>query len=396
MRYEILKRTWAEVNLDALKKNYEQIRACTNADAKLCCVIKADAYGHGAVRVGQEFEALGADFFGVSNLEEALQLRNAGIKIPILIFGYTPAECAETLAQEKIRQCVYSVEYAKCLSKEARKAGVTVLTHIKIDTGMNRIGFPFQEIDREDERGEILEALRLPNLNYEGIFTHFAVSDEGEMGTDFTMCQYECFSELIKFLNSQNISFDICHCANSAAILDYPQIHMNMVRAGIITYGLYPSGSVKNKPKLYPALALKSVVSHVKTIRKGDTVSYGRIFTAEQEMKIVTIPIGYADGYPRILGERRVEVLIHGKRCKIAGRVCMDQLMVDVTHIDNVKMGDSVTLIGRASGEEILADELAEHSDSINYEIVCDIGKRVPRIYLENGEIESIVNQVLP
>lgn len=393
----ILKRTWAEIDLDVLAEDYRAVRSCMNPKVKLCCVIKADAYGHGAVRIAEEFESLGADFFGVSNLEEALQLRLSGIRLPILIMGYTPPDEADRLAHNNISQCVFSLDYAKALSAQAVKNGVEIKVHIKIDTGMNRIGMSFENINRDiGTVDEVLAVCALPGLYKEGLFTHFAVADEGSAGMQFTMQQYSCFKELLESLQRQGVSFELTHCANSAGVLEYPLAHRDMVRAGIIIFGLYPSGDVKNRPGLRPVLSLKSVVSHVKTIHAGSTVSYGRAFTAAGDMQVATVPIGYADGYPRILGNRGAEVLLHGRRCKILGRVCMDQLMVDATGLENVKSGDIVTLIGRDGGETILADELAVHMESINYEVVCDIGKRVPRVYLKGGKVDSVTNQLLP
>lgn len=392
---EVLKRTWAEISLDALEHNYQTIKGQMTENTKLCCVIKADAYGHGAVRIAALFEACGADYFGVSNLEEALQLRLGGIKTPILIMGYTPAKDADILAKYNIAQCIYSSEYAAALSAHAVRHDVTVRVHIKIDTGMNRLGFDFQEGSDENAR-EIRKTCRLPGLDFEGIFTHFAVSDEGEGGREFTLYQFERFSHFLAELAQDGVTFRIRHCANSAAVLEYPETHMDMVRAGLILYGLYPSGKVKNRPLLLPALELKSVVSHVKTVHAGYTVSYGREYTAVADTHIATVPIGYADGYPRILGQRHAEVLIGGARCAITGRVCMDQLMADVSGMPGVKTGDAVTLIGTDGGEAILADELAAFQESINYEVVCDIGKRVPRVYLRHGKVESVTNQILP
>lgn len=396
MNNAILKRTWVEINLDALAENYRKIRGYVKPQTKLCCVVKADAYGHGAVQVGQELEKLGADYFGVSNLDEALQLRNAGIRIPILIFGYTPTDHAKTLAEENISQCVYSAEYANALSREAGKAGVRVKVHVKIDTGMNRLGFSYQNIDNEQGFLEILAACRLPNFICEGLFTHFAVADEGAEGYAFTQQQYSCYKELVEALGRAGIRFPVCHCANSAAVLDYPQIHMDMVRPGIILYGLYPSAKVRNRPVLNPVLSFKSVVSHVKMIAAGDTVSYGRIYQAASPRRVITLPVGYADGYPRILGERGAFVLVHGKRCPIIGRVCMDQLMADATELEQVQIGDIVTLIGRDGEEEILADAVGRMADSINYEVVCDIGKRVPRVYIKDDQVQCVVSQLVP
>lgn len=393
---EILRRTWAEIDLDAAAHNFRAVRQAVNPGSKVCCVVKADAYGHGAVRMAQEYEALGADWFAVSNLEEALQLRLSGITRPVLVLGFTPAEEAISLAEHNISQCVYSSEYAEALSGCAQAAGVTVNIHVKIDTGMSRLGFYFQDIDRDGGAlQQVKRVCTLPGLHPEGIFTHFAVSDGGVNGDAFTMRQFGCFKELIEALQREGITFELRHCANSAAIFDYPLSHFDMVRAGIVIYGLYPSADLRHRPDLHPVLSLRSVVSHVKTLKAGATVSYGRDFTADREMTVATIPVGYADGYPRRLSPGGAQVLIHGRRCPILGRICMDQLMADVSALDSVKIGDAVTLIGRDGEEEILADELAACEGTINYEVICGLSKRVPRVYLKNGKTDCIYNQLL-
>lgn len=393
---EILRRTWAEIDLDALARDFQAVREAANPQAKVCCVVKADAYGHGAVRIAREFEELGADWFAVSNLEEALQLRLGGIQKPILVLGYTPPEEAAALSNHHISQCVYSLDYARDLSRTAEEAGVTVNIHVKIDTGMSRLGFYYQDISRDEATvQEVKAACQLPGLHPEGIFTHFAVSDEGKAGDAFTMQQFGCFKEMIESLLREDIDFEVRHCANSAAVFDYPLSHLDMVRAGIVIYGLYPSEELRHKPDLTPVLSLRSVVSHVKTVKPGATISYGRKFTAQKEMKVATVPVGYADGYPRILSAKGAQVLIGGKRCPILGRVCMDQLMADVSALPDVKVGDMVTLIGRDGEEAITADELASLEGSINYEVVCGLSKRVPRVYLKGGKVESIYNALL-
>ncbi len=393
---EILRRTWAEIDLDALARDFQAVREAANPQAKVCCVVKADAYGHGAVRIAREFEELGADWFAVSNLEEALQLRLGGIQKPILVLGYTPPEEAAALSNHHISQCVYSLDYARDLSRTAEEAGVTVNIHVKIDTGMSRLGFYYQDISRDEATvQEVKAACQLPGLHPEGIFTHFAVSDEGKAGDAFTMQQFGCFKEMIESLLREDIDFEVRHCANSAAVFDYPLSHLDMVRAGIVIYGLYPSEELRHKPDLTPVLSLRSVVSHVKTVKPGATISYGRKFTAQKEMKVATVPVGYADGYPRILSAKGAQVLIGGKRCPILGRVCMDQLMADVSALPDVKVGDTVTLIGRDGEEAITADELANLEGSINYEVVCGLSKRVPRVYLKGGKVESIYNALL-
>ena len=393
---ELLRRTWAEIDLDALAQNFREVRKAADPKAMVCCVVKADAYGHGAVRVAREFASLGADWFAVSNLEEALQLRRAGIETPVLVLGYTPADKAGTLSLENVSQCVYSLEYARDLSRFAQEAGVKVNIHLKIDTGMSRLGFYYQDISRDEAAvEEVKEACSLPGLVPQGIFTHFAVSDEGQAGDAFTMRQFGCLKEMIESLARAGVNFPVRHCANSAGVFDYPLSHLDMVRAGIVLYGLYPSGELRSRPDLKPALALKSVVSHVKTLLPGDTVSYGRKFTAQHEMRVATVPVGYADGYPRLLSPGGAEVLIGGKRCPILGRICMDQLMADVTALDQVRVGDTVTLIGRDGEEEITADELAEKEGTINYEVVCALSKRVPRVYVKNGKVDSIYDALL-
>ena len=388
------RRTWAEIDLDVAESNYNYIRSLTKS--KICPVVKADAYGHGAVNMAKMYEDLGADFLAVSNIEEAIQLRRAGITLKILILGYTPPKDANTLCYNDISQCVYSIEYAEELSEVLKKSGNKLNIHIKVDTGMSRLGFFYQDFNRDEKAvDEIARVCNMQGLVPEGIFTHFSVADEGDKGNSFTMRQYGLFKELIETLIGKNIKFKYRHCANSAAILDFPLSHFDMVRAGIIIYGLEPSSDIRNKGKLKPCLQLKSVVSHVKTIPDGTDISYGRKFTAEKEMKIATVPIGYADGYSRLLSGKG-NVLIKGTRCPILGRVCMDQLMVDVSHIEKVNTGDLVTLIGTDGAETITADELAELTGTINYEIICDIGARVPRIYLKKGKEVNIQNYICP
>lgn len=389
-------RTWAEIDLDALSVNYQAIRARLQPGTKLCCVVKADAYGHGAICLATALQALGADFLAVSNIDEALQLRGAGIHIPLLILGYTPVDACGLLSAQDIAQCVYSTEYGKALSQAAAREGCDIAIHIKIDTGMNRLGLSCQRPeDCSITAAAVNEICKLPNLVSEGIFTHFSVSDEGDQGTAYTLQQFSFFKKLLENLARLGLSFSYVHCSNSAAILDYPLAQMNMVRAGIILYGLYPSADIAHRPALSPVLSLKSVISQIKTVSAGSDISYGRIYTTTSDTKIATIPIGYADGYPRILGNRGAEVLIKGKRCKILGRICMDQLMADVTGLEDLQIGQEVTLIGRSGEAFISADEIASYEDTINYEVVCDIGKRVPRVFIRNGKIVGYTNDIL-
>ena len=276
------KRTWAQIDLDAAAHNFKEIRRYVGNRSMVCCVIKADAYGHGAVRMAEEYEALGADWLALSNIEEALQVRRAGIKLPLLVLGYTPAEAADVLAENDIAQCAYSAEYCAALSENAVKSGVKVKIHVKVDTGMSRLGFYFQDIERDKEAVNVVaEACRRPGLIPEGIFTHFAVADGGENGKAFTLKQFSCFMALIAELEKQDITFKIHHCANSGAILDYPEMHLDMVRAGVILYGMEPSLSVEHHADFRPVLSLHSVISHVKEIEPGSDISYDRTFTAK-------------------------------------------------------------------------------------------------------------------
>ena len=380
------KRLWAEINLDNLIYNFRTVRELLPKSSLICCVIKADAYGHNASRVAVELQSAGADWMAVSNIEEALELRSSGITLPLLILGYTPPECVMDLCKYNISQCVYSLEYAKALSFYAQKSGVVVNAHIKVDTGMGRIGFV---CDNESTISEIAEASKLPGIATEGIFTHFAMSDCGTRGEDFTNSQAEKFKLLLNELNSLGMKFKYVHSSNSAATLDYPEFSMNMARAGILLYGLLPSTEMVNKPDLKPVMALKTVVSHVKTVDAGTTVSYGCRFVAQKQMKIATVPMGYADGFWRSNLGGGVELLLRGKRAKIIGSICMDQLMLDVTDIEGVCMGDEVTVFGDADGV-CSCDKIARANNTINYEIICSVGKRVPRVFIKNGQIDEI------
>ncbi len=385
-----VKRTWAEISLDAAKHNFNEIKSKVNP-AKICCVVKADGYGHGAVELARVYEELGADFFAVSNIDEGIELRDAGCKLPILILGYTPVNDAAGLAKYNISQAVFSLGYARALSDECRKAGVKVKIHIKADTGMSRIGFMCQQFPRDDYSiKEICEACNLPNLIPEGLFTHFCVSDEGDEGREFTQKQYENFIRVKFGLEEAGLNFDVCHCSNSGAIEDYSTTYCDMVRAGIILYGLAPSPKLFGKLNLIPAMTLKTSVAYVKKLKAGADISYGRTFTAKKDMKIATVPIGYADGYVRA-NAKDGYMLVNGQKAKIVGRICMDQTMLDVTDIDDVEQGDEVVVFGTGESGEPTADIIAKNTDTINYEVVCLVGKRVPRVYYKNGVITDVM-----
>ncbi len=377
---DFLHRTWAEIDLSALKNNFKEIKKSVG-DAKIMSVVKANAYGHSVYDIAPVLEKCGSDCFAVSNIDEAMQLREMGIKADILILGYTPADMAETLSRENITQTVYSIDYAAALSDKATKSGVTVKIHIKLDTGMSRLGFNCRDAS-QSEIDEAIAAAKLSGLKFDGIFTHFASADRCEDEDDgFTDTQYSRFLDAVEKFKAAGLEVGTCHCCNSAAsLLDSDKL-LNMCRPGIVLYGLPPSSKLELKEKLIPVMTLKSVVSMVKTIKKGDTVSYGRTFTAERDIKIATVAAGYADGYPRALSNKAY-VLINGKKANIVGRVCMDQLCVDVTDIDDVKMGDEVILFGK----ELPAHILADICGTINYEIVCGISPRVPRIMVNNDE----------
>ena len=385
-------RTWAEVDMDAIRHNYNVIRGALPSTVKLCCVVKANAYGHGASKLAPVYQQLGADWFAVSNIEEALQLRRYGVTRPVLILGYTPVTCAAILADNNFSQCVYSAAYGRQLSAAAAEVGVTVKIHIKLDTGMGRLGFQCPGAGEDSVEGAI-QVCRLPGLVPEGVFTHFASADEGEAGDDFSRVQADRFVEALNRLTAAGIRFAIRHCANSAALSDHPEFRLDMVRAGIVLYGLQPSGDLRQPLPLQPAMSLKSVVSHVKTVLPGATLSYGRTFTAQREMRVATVPIGYADGFWRQSGQSGVRLSLRGQRAPILGRVCMDQLMLDVSHIPEVNVGDEVTVFGTAPA--LSAEEMAALNGTIGYEAICAVGERVPRLYIEDGQTVDALDNLM-
>lgn len=387
----MVKRTWAEISLNAIEHNYNVIRNKVADGTKVCCVIKADGYGHGAVELSQIYEKLGADFFAVSNIDEGIEIRKGGSKLPIVILGYTPVSEAKNLAAYNISQAVFSLEYAKELSEKCVEEDCICKMHIKVDSGMSRIGFMCQEFPRDEYSvEEICEACCLPNLEVEGLFTHFCVSDEDAEGREFTNKQYENFIYVRDSLKKRGVDISVVHCSNSGAIEDYPETCCDMVRAGIILYGLAPSPKLADRLDLVPAMTLKTVVAFVKEVQKGATISYGRTFTADRKMKIATVPIGYADGFIR-QNAKDGYMMVNGKKAKIVGRICMDQTMLDVTDIEDVKTGDEVVVFGTGENGEPTADSLAENTGTINYETVCLVGKRVPRIYIKDGKIENVM-----
>ncbi len=379
---EFLKRTWATIDLRALQQNFRAIGNLLSPDCTLIPIIKADAYGHGAVRCAKALDQAGATFMAVSNFEEAMQLRSVGIEQPILILGYTPPELAGDLAAAHIVQTLLDEDYAMQLDRAATAAGVTVQAHIKLDTGMSRLGFWFQDMVRDAATLDGVErACRLPHLAVEGIFTHFASADEMG-GADFTDRQFADFEVAITELERRGIRFSMRHCCNSAATLTCPEKHMDAVRPGLILYGLYPDAFLKDKVELQPVMQMKTVISMLKTVPAGSLISYGRTYKADREMRIATVPIGYADGYPRAASNRGY-MLVAGKKAPVIGRVCMDQCMLDVTDIPEAYEGMTITVFGRDGDAVLPVEEVAVWQNTISYEIVCLISKRVPRVYEE-------------
>lgn len=374
-----MNRTWAEINIDALKFNVKNIRKITEPNAKIMAVVKADAYGHGYREYCRALLKYGVDCFAVAMLAEAKELRREGFKVPILILGATLSEEADDIVKHDIIPNIYNYEFAKCLSDAAKRQNKTVKIHLKIDTGMSRLGFVAGE-DNTEIIEEIIKISHLPNVIIDGIFSHFACADE--KNSDYTKLQFDRFMKLIEELEAVGINIPCKHIANSAAIMMYPETHLDMVRAGVILYGCYPSEEVdKARLPLKPVMTLKSRVTLVKELESGRGVSYGKTYITDKKIKVATVPIGYADGYLRCLSHK-AKVEIGGKLCKVIGRICMDQCMIDVTNVNNINIGDEVIIFGDGL---ITADDIAEWMNTINYEVLCLVSKRIPRIYKENG-----------
>lgn len=386
---DFLKRTWAQIRLDALAYNFRQIRRHAGPDCKIMAVVKADGYGHGDCQVSQVFQNEGADWFAVSNIEEALRLRQGGIVRPILILGFTPADQASRLWSNRISQTVFSLDYARDLSQQAQKQGVTVDCHIKLDTGMSRLGFLCDPDQFDRSLAQIAEAAALPGLSCTGIFTHFSCADEANEDSDrFTLEQFRRYQRMTAALEEKNVRFSLHHCCNSAATMRFPQMHLDMVRPGVILYGQNPTPDCAGLLELIPAMELKTTVAMVKQVPAGAQVSYGRTYTAACPRVLATVPIGYADGYRRTHSNTAC-MLVHGRPAPVVGTVCMDQLMLDVTDIPNVQAGDEVIVFGRDKDGQLSIGQLAQEEKSIHYEVMCLIGKRVPRVYLSQAQKEG-------
>lgn len=367
-------RVWAEIDLDAICFNLKETKKRIKPGTKIMAVIKADGYGHGAVPIAKVLDSI-VDAYGVAILEEGIELRRAGITKPILVLGYTQPELYSLMIEYNIMTTVFQFDMAQRMSQEAIRQGKIAKIHIKLDTGMSRIGF-YPTIE---SREEIKKIKRLPGIEIDGLFTHFAKADEANK--EFTNIQFERYMNFIKQLEQEEIDIPVKHVSNSAGIIDIPDVNLNMVRSGISTYGLYPSEEVeKRNLKLKPAMSIRAKISYVKEVEPGIGISYGSTFVTQRKTKVATIPVGYGDGYPRALSNQ-ARVLIHGKSAPILGRICMDQFMIDVTEIEDVSMGDIVTLVGEDGTEQIQVEELSQIAYSFPYEFVCDVGKRIPRVY---------------
>lgn len=369
-------RVQANVDLNAIHHNIQVMRSQIKKDTKLMAIIKADAYGHGATVIAKALNDKGIDAYGVAIIEEAIELRNAGIDKPILILGYTPKEQYGLVVSYDVTQTVFQYDMAEALSLEAMRQGKNVKVHIKLDTGMSRIGFS----DTLESIDEIKRISLLKGIEIEGLFSHFAKADETDQLP--TKLQIRRYLDFVALLEKEDIYIPIKHISNSAGIIEFPEANFDMVRCGITTYGIYPSEWVNRKDViLEPAMELKTHVIYIKELEAGVGISYGATYTTEKKTKIATIPVGYADGYSRNLSNNG-KVIIHGQYAPIIGRICMDQFMVDISHIKDVKQGDTVTLLGRDQDAYISVEELALWSHSFPYELVCTIGKRIPRVYL--------------
>lgn len=378
-------RAYAQIDLDAINSNVEQVKHTLKKGVKVMAVIKADGYGHGALPVAKSLHEIGVDAFAVAIIDEGIALRKQGIQSPILILGYTSPYQYGELVQYGLTQTVFRYEMAKKISEFAVLLQKTAKIHIKLDTGMSRIGF------KDDEESiEIIKKIKaLPNIEIEGIFTHFACADEADKTS--ANRQFQRYMDFVEKLEQEGVTIPIKHVSNSASIIDLEDYQLDMVRSGIMTYGLYPSEEVnKEKIKLTPALSLKSHIIYIKEVEAGVGISYGSTFVTQRKSKIATIPVGYADGYPRALSSKG-RVLIRGQYAPIVGRICMDQFMVDVTDIKGVQELDDVTLVGRDGENGITVEEVSkEHS--FNYEFICGLTRRVPRVYFKNGKIRQIVD----
>lgn len=384
---KMIRPVWAEIDLDAIKYNIDSIKR--RVDTKeLIAVVKADAYGHGALDVSKTLVENGATKLAVAVITEAMELRHGNINTPIMILGYTPLEFAADLINYDIEQTIFDLEYATKLSEIALNLGKKAKVHVALDTGMGRIGF----LINDNSLNEILKISSLKGLEVVGIFTHFATADESDK--NYSNKQYKKFTDFNEKLVSKGVNIPLKHVSNSGAIIDMPNTYLDGVRAGIVLYGYYPSEDVlKQNLDLKKAISIKTQVAHVKILDKNEYVSYGRKFKTERKSIIATLPIGYADGYSRAL-TGKAKVIINGKFAPVVGTICMDQCMIDVTDIGDVHVGDEVTVLGKDKDLKFDADDMAKAMGTINYEVLCMIKQRIPRVYIEDGKVKSIRNYI--
>ncbi len=387
---KILKRTWAEINLDHLAYNYHRLRKQMGGKAKYMGVVKADAYGHGAVRVARKLEELGADYLAISNVEEAEELRHNGIGLPILMLGYTPADMTAALIDNQVTQDVPSLKAAEAYSREATTYGRTLKVHLKLDTGMGRLGFQCDAAHFDRSLRQILKAVSLPALDWEGVFTHFCVSDSPDSAKcrAFTETQYRRFARMIQEVEARaGFHFRFHHCCNSGGVLFYPDYAWDMCRPGVVLFGTEP---MSVKFGLKPVMTLKTAVGPVKEYVPGTSVGYGRTYFTDAARRIAVLPVGYADGLQRCLSNRW-EMMTEDGPARICGRICMDMCMVDLTDLPRIKTGDEVVVFGEGNPVE----KMAEMAGTITYELTCAVSKRVPRVYIENGRVVDRELQLL-
>ena len=384
------RRTRAEINLDALAHNMREIRRITNPNAKILATVKADAYGHGAVECVNELLKNGADRFSVATLDEAVELRRVFPDIEIQLLGSSMESDAQTIIENNIIPNAYTFEFAKTLSDIALKLNKSVKIHIKIDTGMSRIGYVVNDGDNQDVIDEILAISKLPMVEIEGIFSHFSTSDEAD--TSYTDLQFKRFMYVCDELKDKGLYIPIKHICNSAGIMMYPEYHLDMVRPGIILYGMYPSNDVdKSVIDLKYVMTLKSTITYVKEIEQGRGVSYGKKYIADGAVRIATVPIGYADGYSRLLSEK-AKIQVGNNVFPVVGRICMDQCMIDVSGVNNINRGDEALIFGDG---KVTADDIAQWMGTINYEITCMVSRRIPREYKKNGKTVKVLDYLL-
>lgn len=390
-----MSRAWVEIDLDAIAHNVKEIKKLLKPGVEMMGVVKADAYGHGVVETARTIVESGADRLAIAFVDEAIQLRKCGFGVPLLILGETQPERIDDLIEFDITPCVFDFDFAKKVSEQAQASGKTVKIHIKIDTGMSRLGLVFDddETRRSKTVAEIVKIAKLPSLEVEGMFTHFASADEEDAA--YTYMQFQRFVALADMLEGEDVHIPLKHAANSAAIIQFPQMQLDMVRAGVAMYGMYPSDCVdKTKLRLIPAMTFKTRIVNINEFDSGVSVSYGRIYTTSKPTKTATVAIGYADGYSRTLSGR-VQMFVGGKLVPQIGRICMDQCMIDVSDVNNINVGDEVTLFGGGEQSGMTVELIADLMGTINYEVTCVVSKRIPRVYIKSGKAVKCLNHLL-